>query len=847
MKKYRVFEWSRMALPALGLVATAACSDDPTAAEPPRPSATLPAGEWSVVVDPNRPSIRLAKGDETLLDFPADGLEIGTLPVVDDATNYDPYPLFVPVAFYPAPEVAWFSPSRVDVTSANDQKIELALDYGGGIKATLGITTDAAGRFTAELVPAEGSAKTIAYFRLRPRASETEGFYGLGEYFDDVEHRGKIRAMQIEIDSSIESSYNEAHVPIPFLVGTHGWGLFVESQHPAVFSIAKDEKDLVDAVFGAGTASAKGLRFHLFGAPHPLDVTRHYYDVTGYPRLPAPWALGPWIWRDENKDQAEVLSDIAAMRSFDLATTGYWIDRPYASGVNTFDFNAPQFPDPQGMIDEIHAAGFRAALWHTPYLDESDPSTKALRDVATAGQFFPLETSLKLNKWGLPIDFTRPEAYSFWQTNIEKYTSMGIEGFKLDYGEDIVPGLTSARSKWVFSDGSDERTMHMGYTLLYHQVYAETLPQSGGFLLCRHAAYGDQKNGPIIWPGDLDASFAKHRENVKDPGGDYVAVGGLPAAVVASLSLGPSGFPFFGSDTGGYRHSPPDKELFTRWFEHTALSTVMQVGNSANTVPWEPDPATGYDEEMLGWYRTYARLHLRLFPYEWTYAKNLLTDGRPIQRALGLAYPELGAHPNDEYMFGDDLLVAPVTERGVTSRDVVFPPGNWIDWWTGEVIEGGTTKTVAAPLGTLPLYLREGGVVPMLRPTIDTIGPTSKPAAEVDSYATTPGVLWARMVPSEKRSFVVFDGATIDVERTGTSISLAKADGQEFKDGVMFELIAMGNAPATVSIDGATIAAAPSLADLAISPTGFVFVPGDAGGTLYVKVGPGAHTAEIGL
>ena len=821
-----------------------ACGDSATS-EPLRPKASVGA-EWSVVVDPNQKSISLEHGTDVLLHFPADGIEVGTLPVVDDATNYDPYPLYVPVAVYPPPEVTWRAPATVNIGATTDKTLELALDYGSGILVKLTLTKEAEGRFSAALLPEASSAKTIAYFRFRPRVSESEAFYGLGEYFDDVNHRGKLRAMQIELDSSIESGYNEVHVPVPFLIGTKGWGLFVENQSPAIFSVAKDEANLVEAVFGTGMASAKGIRFHLFGASHPLDVTRHYYDVTGYPRLPGRFGLGPWVWRDENKDQAEVLSDIGLMRSLDLATTGYWIDRPYASGVNTFDFNPAQFPDPQTMINEIHAAGFQAALWHTPYIDEADPATKTLLDMAKAAQFFPLKTSLKLNKWGLPIDFTRPEAYEFWQSNIQKYTAMGVVGFKLDYGEDIVPGLTSARNLWEFADGSDERTMHAGYTLLYHRIYAETLPQEGGFLLCRHGVYGDQKNGPIIWPGDLDASFAKHRENVKDPGGDYVAVGGLPAAVVASMTLGPSGFPFFGSDTGGYRHSPPDKELFTRWFEHTALSSVMQIGNSANTVAWEPDPNTGYDAEMLGWYRTYTRLHLRLFPYEWTYAQNLLKDGRPIQRPLGLAFPELNAHPNDEYLFGDDLLVAPVVERGVVEREVIFPAGKWVDWWTGEIVEGGKTQKVAAPLDKLPLYLREGGVVPMLRPTIDTLSPTTKPA-EVDSYATTPGLLWARMVPGDKRSFDVFDGALVSQERVANTLTLSSKDGQEFKYGAMFEVFALGKTPASVSMDAVTLSPAASLVDLLLAPKGYFFAAQEAGGTLYVKTEPGSHTVTVAL
>ena len=121
-----------------------------------------------------------------------------------------------------------------------------------------------------------------------------------------------------------------------------------------------------------------------------------------------------------------------------------------------------------------------------------------------------------LNNWGTPIDLTNPAAYAWWQDLIRRYTDMGIEGFKLDYGEDVVPGLLGVRNVWQFADGSDERTHARRFQLFYHRVYAETLPREGGFLLCRHGTYGSQRNASVIWPGDLDATFAQHREMVGD-------------------------------------------------------------------------------------------------------------------------------------------------------------------------------------------------------------------------------------------------------------------------------------------------------------------------------------------
>ncbi|MBI5525672.1 MAG: glycoside hydrolase family 31 protein, partial [Deltaproteobacteria bacterium] len=735
----------------------------------------------------------------------------------------------------------WVEVKSSAVAETSSTRAVLALTFERGIPAVLTVEESADGSFRTDIQPGETTVP-FAYYRIQIRVGDTEGLYGLGAWLDDVNNRGRIRPMQMELDST-ESSSDDNHVPVPVLIGTAGWGFFGELYHPGVFDAATKEQDLVDFVAATGPDSPKGFTFRLFAADHPLDILKRYFDATGFPLLPARWALGPWLWRDENKDQAEVEGDANTIRDLDLAHSGIWIDRPYATAVNTFDFNAPQFPDPQGMIDALHGLGYRVALWSTPYLE---PETGDLLSYAEDHGFFPPVTGTLLNHWGEPIDFTNTEAYAWWQSLIGKYTSMGIEGFKLDYAEDVVPGLLGARNIWRFSDGSDERTMHRGYKLLYHKVYGDMLPASGGFLLCRAGTWGDQLNVSVIWPGDLDADFARHKEVKTDEDGkQYTAVGGLPASLVYNLSLSASGFPFYGADTGGYRHSPPDRETLIRWFEQTALSSVMQVGNSSSNVPWDldRDPDTPPDDEFLGWYRTYVRLHLRLFPYEWTYAQNIAKDGRPIQRPLGLAYPELGVHPNDIYLFGDHLLAAPVVDRGVSERGVTFPPGRWADWWTGEVIEGGQTVTVQAPLQKLPLYLAEGGIVPLLRPTIDTTAPTTDPA-RVDSYATSPGVLYPRVFPGPASKFELFDGALLTQEKTSGAVTLGYKDGAEFKQGALFELVAAGARPASVIIDGGAAAELPDLAALEASGSGWTFDPAD-GGAVFVKVGAGEHAIEI--
>lgn len=761
------------------------------------------ASRFAITVTTGRDTLRLMRDETVLARFGRDAFQLGVPNAVTDGANYDPWSYVGGKGKEPA-GLRWLAPMTIDVVAQGGDGARLALRYADGIAAALEITLEADGRWRARWTLTAG-ADRVALYRLSLGVDASEAFYGLGEYFDHVNHRGHVRAMQMEIDT-LESGYNEAHVPIPFFVGTRGWGLFVENDYPAVFDMASRQDDRVEATVGTGVASKDGVTFHLFAAEHPLDVTRHYYEVTGYPKLPARWALGPWIWRNDVAGETQAREDVETIRDLDLATTGYWIDRPYASAVNSFDFDPARYDDAPAMLARMQALGFRVAIWHTPYLEEL-PATAALREEAESAGYYPDKTGLLLfNSWGKPIDFTRDKARAFWQRELRRYTDIGIEGFKLDYAEDVAVGIGSVRNVWAFSDGSDERTMHAGYQRLYHQTYAEMLPEDGGFLLCRASAYGDQVHGVIVWPGDIDATLDRHREKVGSGADVYLAVGGLPAAVVASLSLGPSGFPFFGSDTGGYKHDPPDEETFTRWFEHTALSSVMQVGTSSSVVPWEYEK-WGYSKEVLERYRRYARLHLRLWPYEWSYATQIADTGRPIQRALGLAYPELGIHPDDTYLFGDDLLVAPVVERGARERKVQLPPGDWLDWWTGKRHAGDRVITVAAPLDSLPLFVRTGALVPMLRPSIDALAPTTEPD-RVDSYATDAGVLHVRVVPGDAPSaFTLFDGTRLEQEPTEDGVVLRMTPGTEFTQGAVFEIWGQNPTEVTLAPDAREVTA----------------------------------------
>jgi alpha-D-xyloside xylohydrolase len=270
----------------------------------------------------------------------------------------------------------------------------------------------------------------------------------------------------------------------------------------------------------------------------------------------------------------------------------------------------------------------------------------------------------------------------------------------------------------------------------------------------------------------------------------------------------------------------------------------MQVGTGKSVLPWDLGAETGYDEEMLGWYRTYARLHLRLWPTLWTYVQNLAIDGRAIMRPLGLAYPELSVHPDDVYLLGDFLLVAPVVEAGAVTRTVPFPPGRWIDWWDGTAVEGGETRTVDAPLGKLPLYLAAGGIVALLRPTIDTLAPVGKPD-QIDSYATDPGLLYPRLALGSPATFTLFDGTAIGQDGSAADPSIAFVPGTVFSKGAILEILAFGPAkPSQVAEGGTVYQEAASLTALEATP-GSWYQDGAPNGSLYIRLGAGAHQLAI--
>jgi alpha-D-xyloside xylohydrolase len=620
-------------------------------------------------------------------------------------------------------------------------------------------------------VTADGAPTVL----VRVALASDRGFYtGLGERYTHVSAQGSIVPMQLMIDAQYESATNDAHVPVPLLVSSNGYGVFFESRQSGAFDVASTDPGTVTATFEGTDASV-----WFFFDRDPLQVIAEYQGQVGLPRFLPRWALGPMYWRNHWPSDSSVINDAAMIRNLHIPTTTMWIDDPWQTAFNTFEFDPTIFVDPTTMMGELGALGYRVMFWTTPYLEKpgTGPDDEA-RDLYTQadtesgvlvrlsdGTPFAAPGNDTADQYGM-IDFTTGAGQTFWSNLASRVVSLGASGFKLDYGEDVIPELFNARLGIVFADGETDRTARsypLGYDAAYHA--ALSTGRNDGVIIVRASSYGGAGIADMVWPGDLDNDFS-HRGDANASG--TLLVGGLPAVVVAAQTLSASGFPSFGSDTGGYRNGTPTKEALIRWAEQTSMSVIMQLyaGGDGSHAPW------AYDDETVSLYTGLAALHTQLEPYLSSVLRLSENQGLPSIRPLPLAFPTDAMAPafaDDEYMLGPDLLVAPVVTEGVTSRQVHFPPGTWETFQGGTVTVGPTEATLPAPLGTPLVFGRVGAVIPMLAADIDTL--TTATAGATVTLTDRP-TFEARGWPRGPASAMFDDGTTIAIADTAQGVGV---------------------------------------------------------------------------
>ena len=768
---------------------------------------TIEAGEGiHAVVDAKPFAIRLYRDDEEVMVWGPEALGFGEVDEIIEDRNYDPYWLHQKLGALKADPPAglqWNPITEVtqEINDGDDSVVTLNVALGLGGSAELTVHPSVSG--VIKLHIKASSERPTAYIFAQWPAAEGENFYGLGESFDQVARRGTHRAMQFEPLPS-ESGYNEAHVPVPFLTSTEGPGWFFESRLPMYFDVASEDPDTVRMEVGW----ASELTIHLMNAETPALNIGRYHAITGQPLVPPYWAFAPQFWRNETQGQEEVLEDLQKIREHDIPAGVFWIDRPWQKTYNDFIFDPEKYDAPQEMIDQMNDLGFELVLWSAPYTSEE---SDAWEQCSTENYFY--EGPKLFTKFGLMMDLTHPDAMQLWQDMISRTVVMGAKGFKLDYGEDVQVGVLEERIRIYFHDGSDELTMHHLYSYYFQKAYFEALKSHlgessphgvDGFVLGRTGTYGGQTVAHAIWPGDLDSDFRTHME-------DNFWVGGLPASIIGGLTLGASGYPFYGSDTGGFRNGRPTSDVLVRWAWQTALSPIMQIGGSgSNHFAWEPGKSNEpqYDENTLRDFRGAAKLGMRLATYRFTLGLEAWKTGVPVMRPFGLMYPDDGRHPDDTYLLGPDLLVAPIISED-PKREVPIPAGRWIDFWTGAVDAGPTSVEREVPMDSIALWLREGAIVPMLRHDADTLTSTKDP--DVVSVIQDPGTLTWVVAPGEDNSYINHDESSLS-HLTSESIRMELKSGSLFTNFAIDLRLGLGtDIPENLQWQGEDISAVESM------------------------------------
>ena len=590
-------------------------------------------------------------------------------------------------------------------------------------------------------------ASVVGFWRFHIR--DSANYYGFGEHFDTLNHAHTVVRNASEDNGAAKGS--STYQPMPFFMSTTGYGLWVDTTAEATFDL--NASSLTDIVVDVPAAR---FRVVVFLGPRFPVILEHFTFLAGRAVLPPYWAFAPWKSRDFHASTAEVAEDVDHTRSLGLPASVILIDSPWSTAYNSYRFNPRQFDDAPAMIRHLHEQGYKLVLWHTPWINSrSDPPHEAgfagkippmseNYAEAAANNFFVRNESGTpyVGRWwkgeGSLIDFTNPSAKRWWQGQLRLAIAAGADGFKDD---DAEGSFVSESVK--FADGTDPRLMRNRYAVLYNNAVEELIQKDlkgNGVLFARSVTQGANGIG-MLWGGDNQASFSPEF--------------GLPTVVTAGLNAGMSGMPLWASDLGGYEKtsSTPDARLLMRWTQYSALSPVMEVMSEANISPWDFDRndaatippgslATPSATPALDNFRRYSILHMSLFPYRYAAAQQAAKTGMPLMRALVLANQddERARTSKDEYLFGPDMLVAPVIDEN-TSRVVYFPtmasadssvagpdtiPVTWISYWTGKSTPGGTTLIESAPLDVLPLYIRAGAILPKIPEDVMTLVPPAE-------------------------------------------------------------------------------------------------------------------------
>jgi alpha-D-xyloside xylohydrolase len=512
-----------------------------------------------------------------------------------------------------------------------------------------------------------------------------EQVYGLGERFTPFIKNGQTVDIWNEDGGT---SSEQAYKNIPFYLTNAGYGVFIN--HTGKVSLEVGSEAVERVQFSAVT---QDLEYLVIYGPTPKEILDKYTALTGRPPMLPEWSFGLWLSTSfvTDYDEKTVQGFIDGMRDRDIPLSVFHFDCFWMREFQWCDFewDARTFPEPAAMLQRLKADGLRISLWINPYIGQASPlfeEGKRLGYLLRRNDG-PGGTAGSVWQWDLwqagnaIVDFTNPAACDWFKSKLRPLLEMGVDCFKTDFGERIPTDV-------VYHDGSDPEQMHNLYTQLYNQTVFDLLVEHSkddAIVFARSATVGGQTM-PVHWGGDNTSSFESMAESLR-----------------GGLSLGLSGFGYWSHDIGGFEGNP-DPNVFKRWLAFGLLSSHSRLhGNESVRVPW------AFDEEAVDVTRTFVKLKQKLMPYLLETSKSAHLHGTPMMRAMLLEFPgdRTCWNLDQQYMFGSDLLVAPVFSA-TGEVEFYLPTGEWTNFFTGAKEQGGRWIREQHGFQSLPLYVRHG-------------------------------------------------------------------------------------------------------------------------------------------
>jgi alpha-D-xyloside xylohydrolase len=604
-------------------------------------------------------------------------------------------------------------------------------------------------------------------------AEPDEHFYGFGEKFSDLDKRGQ----QLEMwNYDTYGAHTErAYKNVPFFVSSRGYGIFVDSITRVNFDMAASNNSTFSIV-----VPDTALDYYVIAGPNPKTIITRYANLVSFPILPPKWAFGLWMSSGFQRDsQEEVLRRARSIREHDVPCDVLHLDCYWQRFGRWSEmlWDEEVFPDPEGMIREVKAMGFKVCLWMNPYIGVeserfSEAKEKGYLLKTPEGEAYVAELWGRFHPPVGLVDFTNPEAVEWFSDLLQPLLRQGVDVFKTDFGEGVPADA-------VAHNGMTGEKLHNLYPLLYNDAVAEVTAEETG-------------RAGMVWGRSTYAGGQRHAAQWSgDPNCTYEA---LASTLRSGLSIGMCGHAFWSHDIGGF-HRQPTPELYMRWAQFGLFSPLSRAHGMTTRLPWE------YGEEALRIFRDYTRLRYRLMPYIYTYASIAAETSLPLMRPMVLEFPDDPCtHTMDlQYMFGSELLVAPIY-NGAGERHVYFPAGRWVDFWTREVVEGPRTVRVEAPLDTMPLYVRADALMPTIEPP-DHLTEDPFEMVTFDAYLLEEGTFELRDTDGVTRITASFEGARLEIT----------LEGAKQKTGL--RLIPLSSAPGVeaVSVNGSELEEVESL------------------------------------